>query len=89
MMGAYGSGRGNEESPQHPGNDLNSHAGQLYAQTCSRCHALPDPRQHSAGQWPGVVGRMEGYMRQRGLPLSSAAEVKDIDAFLQKHADAG
>ena len=90
MMGGYGAGPGrgyNENGPQG-GSNLNSRAGRAYAQTCSRCHALPDPRQHSAGQWPGVVGRMEGYMRQRGLPLPSANEVKDIDGFLQQHANA-
>jgi len=84
----YGYRRGYDESRRQGGNDLNSHAGQLYAQTCSRCHALPDPRQHSADQWPGVVARMEGYMRQRNLPRPNADEVKEIDTFLLHQAQA-
>jgi hypothetical protein len=89
MMGGYGPGRGNgyEENRQQGYPELNSRAGRLFAQTCSQCHALPDPRQHSAGQWPGVIARMEQYMRQRKLPVPGRLATKDIDAFLEQHTN--
>ena len=32
-----------------------------FAATCSRCHALPDPRQHSAPDWVAVARRMRQH----------------------------
>jgi len=89
MMGgdAPGSGSSHEENRQQGYPDLNSPAGRLFAQTCSQCHALPDPRQHSAGQWPSVVARMEVHMRQTNMPLPGEREIKDIDAFLEQQTN--
>ena len=98
MMGGYGGGMmgGYQPGPrgaygdnrQQGFPDLNSRAGQRFAQACSQCHALPDPRQHTAGQWPGVVARMEQYMRQRNLSLPGQDAINDIDAFLEQHTTA-
>jgi len=33
--------------------DLNSPAGKAFSATCSRCHALPSPKQHTEDEWPG------------------------------------
>ena len=38
----------------------------LFQRTCSRCHALPDPKQHTADEWPGVVERMRKNMEIMG-----------------------
>jgi hypothetical protein len=87
MMGGYGPGQGGgyERNPQQGYPDLNSSAGRLFAQTCSQCHALPDPRQHSAEQWPGVVARMEQHMRERKLPLPGKYAIEEVEAFLGRH----
>jgi hypothetical protein len=29
---------------------------------CRQCHVLPDPRRHTASEWPAVVARMEKNM---------------------------
>lgn len=49
-----------EIAPGHPA--LKSSAGKMFAIACSQCHALPDPFQHTAGEWPAVVERMKGHM---------------------------
>jgi hypothetical protein len=86
-MGGYGPGspNGYQGNPQQGYPDLDTPAGRLFARTCSQCHALPDPRQHTAGQWPSVVARMELHMRQSNMPLPGEPEIKDIDAFLGQH----
>jgi hypothetical protein len=88
MMGGYGPG----SQYGYPGNrqqgypDLDTPAGRLFAQTCSQCHALPDPRQHTATQWPSVVARMELHMRQSNMPLPREAALKAVDAFLERNS---
>ncbi len=85
------SGRGlmlaDSGNPEQSGSDLQTLDGrQLFRQDCGRCHALPRPSQHSPGQWPAVVRRMQHYVaRYGGRPLPDA-EVKAIVSYLQKHA---
>lgn len=50
-----------EIASSHPA--LKSSAGKMYAIACSQCHALPDPFQHTAAEWPAVVERMKGHMQ--------------------------
>jgi len=68
--------------------DLDGPAGRAFQATCAQCHALPDPTQHSAGDWPGVVGRMERNMAVMGKPVPDAATIEAIVGFLQGHAHA-
>lgn len=49
--------------------------GPLFARTCSRCHALPDPGLYGPDQWPVVVERMRENMR-----TMEVAELSDEDA---------
>ncbi len=35
-----------------------------FERTCSRCHDLPDPAQHAAGDWYVVARRMDQHMQQ-------------------------
>jgi cytochrome c2 len=72
---------------------LESGAGQMFEQACSQCHALPDPRQHTAGEWPAVVRRMESNMEwmnrivgSRRDPREPQLRPEEIVAFLQRHA---
>lgn len=58
-----------------------------FATFCGECHALPDPGQHSPGEWPAVVKRMEGYMAARGKPAPNPAELRSILAYLEGNSD--
>jgi len=80
-----------EIAPEHPA--LRSEAGKMFSIACSQCHALPDPQQHTAGEWPGVVRRMSGHMRWAntvvGSPELRTDPVLDtglIVALLQRYA---
>lgn len=63
---------------------LDSPEGMLFRQTCSQCHALPDPKQHTAQEWPGVVARMKGNMALMRKPVILTKEEQVIVEFLQK-----
>ncbi len=64
----------------------NTAAGRAFSTTCSRCHALPEPRQHTAIEWIGVEGRMQRNMDIMGRSIPSEATLQKILEFLQKHA---
>ncbi len=66
--------------------DLHEPAGRSFRSVCSQCHALPDPRQHTARQWPKVVERMKRNMLAMGKGVPGDAETKAITEFLQRHA---
>lgn len=92
MMGNGAMGRGgmhgrfDPAAPSLPPDALASASGRLFVQTCSRCHAVPDPQAHSAGQWPAVVSRMELHMRQAGQAPLDKKQIDKIDSFLEQHA---
>jgi hypothetical protein len=75
--------------------DLKSRPGQMYSIACSQCHVLPDPRRHTALEWPQVVERMRRNMewanRVTGDPLLRTSPELDTAAiirFLQRHSRA-
>ncbi len=55
-----------------------------FSRMCSRCHALPDPRQHSTADWPTVVTRMEQHMDQMRVDRPSQGQVSEIILYLQE-----
>ena len=69
--------------------DLNSRAGEAFRATCARCHALPDPTQHTAAAWPAVVARMEHNMKVMGKTVPDKRTLLEVIKFLQRHARAG
>ena len=82
-----------EIDPRHPA--LISAAGQIFSIACSQCHALPDPRRHSAREWPAVVERMKRHMAWANVvvgvsELRTVPELKteEIVRFLQRYARA-
>jgi hypothetical protein len=82
-----------EIDPRHPA--LTSTAGQMFSIACSQCHALPDPRRHSAREWPAVVERMKRHMMWANIvvgasELRTVPELKteEIVHFLQRNARA-
>ena len=66
--------------------ELNTPAGKLFDATCSRCHGLPDPKQHTADEWPEVVQRMTRNMQLMGKPVPDREALDTILGFLQQHA---
>jgi mono/diheme cytochrome c family protein len=71
--------------------DLDSRQGRLFSLACSQCHALPDPKRHSAKEWPKVVERMQKHMAWTNRIVAHAPDapdeldVKSIVAFLQRN----
>lgn len=55
---------------------------ELFAATCSRCHAIPDPRAHAAADWPGVVLRMEQNMVRMRVSVPSREQSQQIMTYL-------
>lgn len=55
----------------------------VFATTCSRCHALPDPRVHSPQDWLSVYLRMEQNMERMNVSRATPEETQQILAYLQ------
>lgn len=66
--------------------DLESPAGKLFQTTCAQCHALPEPKQHTANEWPDVVKRMTGNMQAMNVPVPDSQTLDGILGYLKKHA---
>jgi cytochrome c5 len=58
----------------------------LFARMCSRCHALPDPTQHTSAEWAAVVARMRQNMRTMGVREVTDEEAAAIIGYLQHAA---
>ncbi len=56
---------------------------EAFAQVCSRCHALPDPRVHSRADWPTVFARMEQTMVRMQVPPLTREQATDLLLYLQ------
>ena len=65
---------------------LDTPAGRAFSETCSQCHALPDPVQHTAADWPVVVLRMQRNMVAMGKPVPAQSTLDAIGTYLQKYA---
>lgn len=68
-------------------------AGQSYSEACMQCHELPDPKRHTAKEWPLVVERMQKNMAWVGVikgRITNPHELKvqDILDFLERHSRA-
>ncbi len=55
-----------------------------FVRTCSRCHALPAPAQHSTEEWPAVVERMRRNTEKMQVPEIGDAEAETITRYLQR-----
>lgn len=54
-----------------------------FAVVCNQCHALPDPRVHSADDWPAVYARMERNMERMQVKAPGGTVGTDILLYLQ------
>jgi len=68
-------------------------AAEPFRLACSQCHVLPDPRRHTAAEWPAVVARMEKNMAwmnrvvgSQPTPGEPQLRIEDINAFLIRYA---
>jgi cytochrome c2 len=75
---------------------VNLPEGQSFKVACQQCHVLPDPRRHTASEWPAVVARMEKNMEWMNRvvgnqpdPREIQLKVEEINAFLAKYARKG
>ncbi len=66
---------------------------QSFKLACQQCHVLPDPRRHTAAEWPAVVARMQENMEwmnrvvgNRHPPDEPQLRVDEINAFLRRYA---
>jgi cytochrome c5 len=73
--------------------EVNQAAGEAFRIACNQCHVLPDPKRHTAADWPKVVARMQenmGWMNRvvgsQPSPGEPQLRVEEINAFLRKHA---
>jgi hypothetical protein len=80
-----------EIDPRHPA--LATPAGEAFGIACSQCHALPDPRRHTAREWPLVVERMKRHMAWTNVivgppELKTIPELKtdEIVGLLKRYA---
>lgn len=74
--------------------DLATPEGRAFDLACSQCHALPDPKRHTAREWPAVVERMKKHLEWvgtvRGQLPNPGGELREeqIVMFLQRNARA-
>jgi hypothetical protein len=73
--------------------EVNRRSGEAFRLACSQCHVLPDPRRHTAEEWPKVVARMQENMEwmnrvvgSQPVPGEPQLRIEEINAFLRKYA---
>ncbi|TAK44033.1 MAG: hypothetical protein EPO27_13515 [Betaproteobacteria bacterium] len=73
--------------------ELATPAGESFRLACQQCHVLPDPKRHTAEEWPKVVARMQENMEWMNRVVGSAPvagepqlRVEEINAFLARYA---
>jgi len=61
---------------------VDTEGAKLFENTCTQCHALPNPFLHTAQEWPEVVERMRKNMKLMGKRIISEQEKKIISDYL-------
>lgn len=60
----------------------------LYGETCTKCHDLPDVKSHNAWQWEYVVDRMEWYIDKGEVEVDWNESVRTaITRFLMDNSN--
>lgn len=79
---------GHAMRPVGPGKlpESGSAAAVSFKTACSQCHPLPDPKLHTALEWPRVVERMRTHMQEMGKQVVTDAEKGEIIAYLSRNA---
>jgi hypothetical protein len=73
--------------------EVHTPSGEAFRLACNQCHVLPDPRRHTAREWPAVVARMQRNMEwmnrvvgSQPVPGEPQLRIEEINAFLRKYA---
>ena len=73
--------------------EVNAPSGEAFRLACNQCHVLPDPKRHTAREWPAVVARMQQNMEwmnrvvgSQPIPGEPQLRIDEINAFLRKYA---
>ena len=73
--------------------EVNQSSGEAFRLACNQCHVLPDPKRHTADEWPRVVARMQENMEwmnrvvgSQPVPGEPQLRIEEINAFLRKYA---
>lgn len=73
--------------------EVDTPRGEAFRLACNQCHVLPDPKRHTAREWPAVVARMQKNMEWMNRVVGSKREpdepqlrIDEINAFLKRHA---
>jgi hypothetical protein len=73
--------------------ELDAARSQSFRLACEQCHVLPDPRRHTAAEWPAVTARMERNMAwmnrvvgNQPNPHEPQLRIEEINAFLVRYA---
>src|SRR5258705_4836738 len=73
--------------------EVNAPSGEAFRLACNQCHVLPDPKRHTAREWPAVVARMQQNMSwmnrvvgYQPAPWEPQLRIDDITAFLRNDA---
>jgi hypothetical protein len=73
--------------------EVNRRSGEAFRLACNQCHVLPDPKRHTAAEWPQVVARMQENMQwmnrvvgSKPTPGEPQLRIEEINAFLAKYA---
>jgi cytochrome c5 len=73
--------------------EVNAPSGEPFRLACGQCHVLPDPRRHTAKEWPAVVARMQKNMEWMNRVVGSRPvqgepqlRIEDINAFLVRYS---
>ena len=69
------------ELPAAPGREL-------FRKTCSQCHALPDPGQHSPVEWATVVRRMTQHRQDMLRITTNRSDLEQITRYLERASSA-
>jgi len=87
--------RKNAQTPLDPKTipEVETPAADAFRVACQQCHVLPDPKRHTAKEWPAVVARMERNMEWMNRVVGSRPvkgepqlRVAEINAFLARFA---
>jgi hypothetical protein len=85
----------NAQTPLDPAKypDIEADRAKSFRLACQQCHALPDPKRHTAAEWPAIVSRMEKNMNWMNRVVGSKPDprepqlrVNEIVDYLQRHA---
>lgn len=87
--------KANGQRPLDPARypEVDTPSGEAFRLACSQCHVLPDPKRHTAAEWPAVVARMQRNMQwmnrvvgSKPVPGEPQLRIEEINAFLKKYA---